>query len=285
MKSILIATDLSARSDRALDRALLLAREQQAALTVLHVVEDRGPDAAVERQEAEAGRAIGAYLAARGGGLEVAVEVKVGEADREILRLAQRRGADLVVLGAHRVAADDSFTGSTAWKVLRDSALPVLLVQEAALAPYRKVAVGFDFSGFSEAALRLALRFDPEELIVIHAFHVPYGGFLKGSETRSDVRGQHEEDLARAVEAALAALPSEEAAAAAKVRIERRLSRGEIVTGLWDHCAHGRSDLLAIGTHGRSGLAHAVFGSVAESLLREPPCDIVAVRARTAKTD
>ncbi len=40
-----------------------------------------------------------------------------------------------------------------------------------------------------------------------------------------------------------------------------------------------RPDLLVIGTHGRTGVAHALLGSVAEDLLSDPPCDVLAVKA------
>lgn len=40
-RSILLATDLSARSDRALDRAALLAKQWHSHLTILHVFEDQ----------------------------------------------------------------------------------------------------------------------------------------------------------------------------------------------------------------------------------------------------
>ena len=38
-------------------------------------------------------------------------------------------------------------------------------------------------------------------------------------------------------------------------------------------------DLLVVGTHGRTGVAHTLLGSVAERLLRRPRCDVLAVRA------
>ena len=38
-------------------------------------------------------------------------------------------------------------------------------------------------------------------------------------------------------------------------------------------------DLLVIGTHGRTGVAHAFLGSVAEDLLKNPPCDVLVVKA------
>lgn len=276
MRTILIATDLSARSDRALDRALMLAREHGADLTVLHVVDDALPQAVIDRQGQEATEAIRAYLAARGGGQSPSVEVAVGTADREIRRRAAGIGAGLVVLGAHRIGEAESFRGSTAWKVLRESDQPVLLVRNPALEAYRRVAVAFDFSVHSEEALRLAHRFRPEEVSVVHAYHVPYEGFLYGPDTASDVREQARTELAGAVGDVMASVRVEFPDA---VEPRSLPCHGEPLETLWQQCRQLNADLLAIGTHGRTGLAHAVFGSVAESLLRNPPCDVVAVRA------
>jgi len=49
--------------------------------------------------------------------------------------------------------------------------------------------------------------------------------------------------------------------------------------GITGAVADIKPDLLAIGTHGRSGVARAMLGSVAASLLAAPPCDILVVRA------
>jgi nucleotide-binding universal stress UspA family protein len=39
-----------------------------------------------------------------------------------------------------------------------------------------------------------------------------------------------------------------------------------------------RSDLIAVGTHGRTGVAHALLGSVAEWVVRCAPCDVLVAR-------
>jgi nucleotide-binding universal stress UspA family protein len=39
-------------------------------------------------------------------------------------------------------------------------------------------------------------------------------------------------------------------------------------------------DLIVIGTHGRTGLAHALLGSVAEKVVRHAPCPVLVARAR-----
>lgn len=38
------------------------------------------------------------------------------------------------------------------------------------------------------------------------------------------------------------------------------------------------ADLIVIGTHGRTGLSHAVMGSVAEKVVRKAPCPVLTVR-------
>ena len=43
-------------------------------------------------------------------------------------------------------------------------------------------------------------------------------------------------------------------------------------------------DLIVIGTHGRSGLSHALLGSVAEKLVRRAPCPVLTVRAQMHST-
>jgi universal stress protein A len=42
--------------------------------------------------------------------------------------------------------------------------------------------------------------------------------------------------------------------------------------------AHHDSDLVIVGSHGRTGLAHRRLGSVSEAVVREAPCDVLVVR-------
>ncbi len=40
-------------------------------------------------------------------------------------------------------------------------------------------------------------------------------------------------------------------------------------------------DLIVIGTHGRTGLAHMIIGSVAEKVVRKAPCPVLSVKSKT----
>ena len=43
------------------------------------------------------------------------------------------------------------------------------------------------------------------------------------------------------------------------------------------------SDLIVMGTHGRSGFSHLLRGSVAENVVRRAPCSVLTVRPREPK--
>jgi len=55
---------------------------------------------------------------------------------------------------------------------------------------------------------------------------------------------------------------------------------GDPATVIAEHAANGKYDLLVLGTHGRTGLSHALLGSVAEKVIRRAPCPVLTVRSR-----
>ena len=56
---------------------------------------------------------------------------------------------------------------------------------------------------------------------------------------------------------------------------------GSAVEGIVGYARDHAVDLLVIATHGRTGLRHALLGSVAERILREAPCPVLTIRDRT----
>jgi len=62
-------------------------------------------------------------------------------------------------------------------------------------------------------------------------------------------------------------------------KLERTMQEGTVREVLYQQIGRRNPDLLVIGTHGRTGVAHAFLGSVAEDLLRDLPCDVLAVKA------
>lgn len=277
---ILLATDLSARGDRALDRALQLAKERGTQLIVLHVMESHGGTARLTTpvwrrlsadHKALAERELAEDLAASGVSTEVVVVS--GDPLARILETADAYGCSLIVTGTAR---DETLgrllLGTTVEKLARQARQPVLVVKNRPRRPYRDVLVATDFSAGSRQALRAALYLVPKaDLTLFHAYDVPFQGknvpdeavtrnFYKAAEQNS------KEFLAETPELAERARP--------KVVLEC----GQPETVLSEYSFNHRSDLVVTGTHGRTGILRTAIGSVAERLLESLPSDVLIVR-------
>jgi nucleotide-binding universal stress UspA family protein len=64
--------------------------------------------------------------------------------------------------------------------------------------------------------------------------------------------------------------------------IETVVRRGVPSDVIGDVCKELGVDLLVVGTHARTGVRHALLGSVAERLVRSAPCQVLVVRGKTA---
>ncbi len=137
-KHILVPIDLSDRNARTLATARELARQSEARVTLLHVVQ-RVPHIALgelapfyRRLEATSRRKLQAAVKRfTEGGVPVRAEVVLGEPAREIVAAAARAKADLIVMGSHRVAPGRPGRGwgTTSYKVGILCRCPVLLVK------------------------------------------------------------------------------------------------------------------------------------------------------------
>jgi nucleotide-binding universal stress UspA family protein len=281
MNEFLMATDLSARSDRALERAVMLAREHDARLTIVHVVDEDLPAALAENQQNAAEESIRQHIneLTAADGLNISTEVIFGRAYIDILEMSEKTEAEMIILGVHREDAfKDMFRGTTAERVIRGSNVPVLLVRDRPNNPYRRIMVGVDLSVFSRRAVEFAFGFMPGgEFYLVHAYDVPFKGFLYGRDTQKQVSKAHQIQFEKMIEDEMAAfLGSLEPKG---LMIERVMQEGSAHEVIHRQVKQLKPDLLVVGTHGRTGVAHALLGSVAEDLLSQPPCDVLAVKA------
>lgn len=258
---VLAGTDLTARSDRAVDRATRIARDLAVRLIVLHALD---PDTAIESDQSLAEHAMRKALPDPAA--DVDVLPAIGPAPAAICAAAASTRASVIVTGTGRMnSIREFFLGTTVEQVIRNVALPVLVVRERPHHAYRRLLVGTDCSPCSRAALLAAARLFPDAALhVVHAVHAPAG-------SADDAMPQ-----ARACLDAFLADPA--IGAPLRARMAVHLARGEPHTVLCDALARTEADLLVLGTHGNSGFVRAMIGSRAEKLLRCAPVDTLVVR-------
>jgi nucleotide-binding universal stress UspA family protein len=279
MKRILLATDLSSRADRALTRAVRLARQHQAELRVLSVVEGDRPANLVDAERAEAERVVSGRLQTAGDAKpSSSISVVAGKPFVEILREAASWPADLVVIGMHQAdVLQDMFRGTTAERIIREGHIPTLVVRKDAAEDYRRIVVGIDFSVHALRAAQCAFRLAPEaEFHLVHSFLSPFPHFLYGG-VRAEAREVHTQAMDRAVNEELTAFVARFGDQVPP--LNRLVVNGMAQEVLLASASQLDADLLVAGTHGRAGIAHAALGSVAEDLLLQAPCDVLVAKA------
>ncbi len=277
MKNILISTDFSAHADRALEKAVFLATEHSATLHLLHVTHflsrpqwwERDEDFLRKEAENLAHAHLKSYPAAAK--LDVVVHIVEGDAFAEIIGLAQKLRVDLIVMGLHnKTSMPDLFVGTTIERVIRKGTQPVLMVKDKHMGAYQKVAAAVDFSQPCQNALQVAARIAPHSTFqLLHFYDVPFSGFLADEQSSNIV---HQESLKR-----LDAFLGSQADLFAEYDIttETVHRAASVIPGILATVEEHHTQLLAMGTHTRSGIGNALLGSTAQAILANPPCDVL----------
>lgn len=276
---ILLATDLSARSDRALDRAVQLAQQWQAELIAFNVLEPRDPDQIMSwfdgADDATLDIAARRQLTRDLAGIDLPVRVRTARTDDTpggIRELAASEGCGLVVAGVARSEAIGRFLlGSTVAKLARSLPQPLLVVRQRARTAYRRVVVATDFSEASRQALYAALHLFPDcDVELYHAYESPQGGLTErlNVPTPGEAVGQE----------CAAFLDGSELSASERARIRLVIEYGSPEQALARYAREQEVDLVVIGNVGRTGIMAALLGSTATRLLDWLPCDTLVVR-------
>lgn len=293
-KHVIAGTDFSDCAGHAAHRAAMLAAQAGATLTLLHVVNRSflaglqdlfgSPAHAGQALTADALRMLdeqAAQLHHRAGvsGMPTPQrKVALGSVHDELL--AGSSGAALLVLGAHGDnPLRDLLIGSTAERLLRYAACPVLVVRRKPRGPYRRVLVPVDFSPASTAALDLAERFAPgAATTVVHAFDAPFEAKLRFAGVSQDAIQAHHD---RAHRQALAKLANLE-----RARRHRGLpaivEREHPVRLILEAEKSRDADLIVIGRQGQSMVEEFLLGSVARRVLADAKCDVLVATGRIA---
>jgi nucleotide-binding universal stress UspA family protein len=274
-KKILLATDLTARGDRAFDRARTLAEQWDAKLVIVHALDSTkfGPDAGPSwRQNDPAELAtwrIRYELLDAAPGAEVVVERE--DPTDLILRTAKSLGCDLIITGiASDLILSRFILGNTVDRLLRRARLPVLVVHKRGQKPYVSIVAATDFSEPSLHSLQVADRMFPGQIpVLFHAYDAPLSD-------RGTLRDQFR-DMARQDAEAFIARADVPGWRGSKP--ELLLDYGAPEALLFDLVRDRNVDLVVLGTHGRTGLANVFLGSVARQIVPAMPCDTLVVRA------
>ncbi|SDX42015.1 universal stress protein [Aequorivita viscosa] len=278
MKTIIVPIDFSEHSEYALHTAAILAKEQNAEIIALHMLELSTVHAYGEESQSKhiekalyytklAEKKFDGFLNKEYlKGISVTPIIRHFKVFSELGEVVAENNADLVVMGSKGSSGlTEFFIGSNTEKVVRNSEVPVLVVKNKPIDwNVKKVVFATDFSeeaipSFSKSiALLDAMKADVQMLYV----NVPGEGFKATDEMEWAVETfleQAEGNLDRVKDVHFIADKSAE-------------------KGILKYAKKVDADIVAVTTHGRTGLARFFEGSVSEDLVNHADFAILSFR-------
>jgi nucleotide-binding universal stress UspA family protein len=226
------------------------------------------PDLEASLRE-EVDRQIAAY--SRDGTLQWSRETRVGSPAHEIVHVAERAKADLIVLGLrshtflNRVLRDE-----TALTIMRHAPVPVLAVAPPLARAPRRVAVAVDFSRASIAAARAAINLLDDRGTVILAYVEPF------AEPLADMSDAYRVIYTQGLTDAFGRL-RQELSGAGRAAVESVVLQGAVAPQLLSFAARAEVDVIAVGSQQHSLTHRAFVGSVTTALCRAAGRSILVV--------
>lgn len=141
---------------------------------------------------------------------------------------------------------------------------------------FKKILCPIDYSDCSARALRYAAGMALKDSAVLYLIHVvdkrvfDYGGPIYEVPVALD-----SETIAKLEEKLRESVPKE---VRGDIQVETLVTMGIPVEEILKVANEEEVDIVVMGTHGRTGIAHSIMGSVAENMVRRAPCPVLVVR-------
>lgn len=263
MNKIIVPIDFSKYSEYALEAAAILAKQHNAEILVLHMLEmaDNVINASDEGQKPKmlfflklAEQKFNTFLQKDYlEGVTITPIVKPYKVFSEVSDVAKEHAADLIVMGSHGVSGfTEVFVGSNTEKVVRHSDIPVLVIkQKPSLLNFETVVFASDFSDKGVNPFMRALKMlNEKSKIHLLYVNVPGENFKSSAEMEQQVANflmKSEGNMDR-------------------LNDVNYVSDYSVEKGILNFSNLIGADLIMIPTHGRKGLAHFFEGSISEDL-------------------
>lgn len=274
IKRILCPIDLSPYSASAVRYATALSRAHDAELILLHC-----SDALDAEQKVEAFVREHVDSSSSRWRLIIASPEDVGE---EIMTHARAEHINLIVMRSRRRPHRAALLGSTAESVCRSAPCPVLVmhnderefINDKLRVDLKRVLVAYDFSDYSELALKYGLSVAQEHQAELHLLHVLPPGAVSEPEiawyptTGESIYHNAARRLQRVVPAEVHLW----------CNVKTAVSEGHPYREILSYAEKFEIDLISVGAHGAGFGMRALFGSNVDRVLRQAPCPVLVAR-------
>lgn len=283
LENILLATDFSKSCENVVENAIDLAKTFDSKIILVHVIPDdiknEKVTSFIKHTALEQLEQINNKIKIKGVKTTEPI-LRFGNHCDKIIQVANRLRANIILIGAGEKLKSDAFRlGTTAEKLIRMSVRPVWVVKKDIPMNVRSIFCPVDFSQESKRALKnaitIARRFKAE-LIIFSVYDVNY-------MNPQSYKFNWEEEIETLLSAHLKEFDSFlKEFNLIDLSWDKETRKGDPAKEILKGIERYKSDLLIMGTTGKSGLIRILMGSVTEKVIREVPCSFITLKLENA---
>jgi len=276
LNNIIAAIDTSSVADEVLKRAILLAKNENAQITVMHSIDIPLFDTPFGNVDGEESirRKITEKMDALNSEAKISYLVTVtrGKPSDEIVYEADRLQSDLIIIGAHsKKSIKERFFGSTAHHVAQKSHLPVLIIKTPVTGDYRNILALTDLSEASRKSIRFVQALFKEAALNLSFAYTQMSDLSVDFYNLEDEREDFREKIRAKAEQDVEAFQQSVG-----------LDNTEVIEGfdpvsemLLETAQQQECDLVVLGAHGVKVSDTVLYGSTASYLMKNVPSDVL----------
>jgi nucleotide-binding universal stress UspA family protein len=212
----------------------------------------------------------------------VRTEIRVGKPHEEIARVARDLGADLVVVGPHGDRPGRTkFLGTTADRLVRTSAIPVLVATNPPPGKPTKILVPVDDAPITPALLSAVRSIADAYDAAVTLLHIWSNAVYSHVATMAHITSANETEAERAIDEDLRNAGRAWLEEAARVGLARDVSifvthgsPGSVTVAI---AAEHHIDLIAMGRRGAGEVVAALLGSTVGTVLHGARCPVLVI--------
>jgi nucleotide-binding universal stress UspA family protein len=274
MKNIIVPVDFSTPSENALKAAVRIAKQHQARLIIVHMLEFQEVNLSKE-EKSEEGRYLIELTQKRFDkfldknylkGVSIQTAVRNYKVFSELNQVAKEHHGDLIVMGSHGSSGvQEVFIGSNTEKIVRTSNIPVLVIKDdKEFAPLKGV-FACDFKLESKQVFIKAMTLFKRLQIEVSLLYVnlPASSFQSTNQIDNQIA-----EFSNTLTDAYKFAPEE-------VSI---FSDFSVESGVFHFAEKKQADIIGIPTHGRKGLSHFFSGSIGEDMVNHSSLPVITFK-------
>ncbi len=277
LNNILAAIDTSAMADEVLKRAISLAKEENAQITVLHSIDipmfetlfgGVSGEEEIKKTIAEKMDRLNAEA-----NVEYLITITRGKPAYEIVFESDKLQSDLIIIGAHgKESINDRFFGSTAHKIAQKSHRPLLIIKTPFTGDYKNILALSNLSEASKKSIRFAQGlFKHADIKLAYAYEQISNLALKFYNIKDDKKDDYKEEVRKMETYNLAEFQK----AVGIKNAEKVECIAPISEHLLEITKQEKSDLIILGSHGIKVSDSITYGSTSSFLMKAVSSDVL----------